>query len=302
MQRIIGRFVGIAHVRAEPLEKYRTNRDCAIAMTCAPRQTTALCGESKSPSDDHQHQHHTRSINSAACSVRSEDGNKSIDEVYVSFYYNIVKIRMTPPGTPFSEVKRIATNSKMDAFGGSMAVMIDSSTQDELLVRSEWQTKQVEVFSTRTGTKHTLLGFCATPNGLATDAQERVYIADTDRHAIVEVTPGTRTARTLYSMGNSSVGHGRLNVPTDVAISAFDELFVSDSSDRRVWVFGPSRELSHTFKTFEASAYPFRLVTMDGVCRLCVLHTNRNDIAVHSYMATYWPISSWRAFTIAHCH
>lgn len=74
------------------------------------------------------------------------------------------------------------------------------------------------------------------PSGLAVDAQDNLYIADTLNHVIRKITPDGKVS-TVAGIGTSagyvdgSAGSARFNEPTDVAVAKDGSLYVADSGN-----------------------------------------------------------------------
>jgi len=69
------------------------------------------------------------------------------------------------------------------------------------------------------------------PRGMAIDAQDNIYVADTGGCRLVKYdTDGHRLAQ----FGEKGSGPGQLVEPTDVAITPWGDLYVADTSNRRI--------------------------------------------------------------------
>lgn len=94
----------------------------------------------------------------------------------------------------------------------------------------------------------TLSGFdFKLPNGIAIDAQERIYVADSKANRIAVFDP---SGKFLFSFGQGGSGQGELNFPTGLAYEKVsDQLVVADTLNNRVQFF----DLSGSFKRLVGS-------------------------------------------------
>ncbi|MBI2386860.1 MAG: Ig-like domain repeat protein [Elusimicrobia bacterium] len=85
-----------------------------------------------------------------------------------------------------------------------------------------------------------------TPQGMALDVADNLYVADRDLNRVVKLSPDGQTL--LLQLGKrdgqgrpkSGSGLGELRHPFDVAVDGNGDIYVADSGNRRVQVFGAS--------------------------------------------------------------
>ncbi|MFQ5812412.1 MAG: phage tail protein [Anaerolineae bacterium] len=80
-------------------------------------------------------------------------------------------------------------------------------------------------------------GGLALPTGLAVDAEERVYILDSQAHVIKRFDPCTETFEVLPCIGGPGSEPRQLRDPRGLATSCRGDLYVADTGNRRVQVF-----------------------------------------------------------------
>jgi len=75
------------------------------------------------------------------------------------------------------------------------------------------------------------------PRGLAIDAEDNLYVADTGGNRIVKM---TLSGQQLAQFGEQGAGPGQVSQPTDVAVDATGRIYVMDSYNLRVEVLDPA--------------------------------------------------------------
>lgn len=85
-----------------------------------------------------------------------------------------------------------------------------------------------------------------TPQGLAIDADDNLYVADRDLNRVVKLSPDGRTLLLQLAKTNGQgrpmpgAGPGELSQPFDVAVDTNGDVYVADSGNRRIQVFDAS--------------------------------------------------------------
>ncbi|MBI2787153.1 MAG: hypothetical protein HYX59_00595, partial [Elusimicrobia bacterium] len=77
-----------------------------------------------------------------------------------------------------------------------------------------------------------------TPQGLALDSADNLYVADRDLNRVVKLSPDGRGL--LLQLGRAGSGNGELRHPFDVAVDGNGDIYVADSGNRRIQVFNSS--------------------------------------------------------------
>jgi N-acetylneuraminic acid mutarotase/sugar lactone lactonase YvrE len=77
-----------------------------------------------------------------------------------------------------------------------------------------------------------------TPQGLALDAADNLYVADRDLNRVVKLSPDGRGL--LLQVGKAGSGNGELRHPFDVAVDGNGDIYIADSGNRRIQVFNSS--------------------------------------------------------------
>ncbi len=82
-----------------------------------------------------------------------------------------------------------------------------------------------------------------TPQGLAVDAADNLYVADRDLNRVIKLSPDGRTLLLQIAKTNGQgrplpgAGPGELSHPFDVAVDTNGDVYVADSGNRRIQVF-----------------------------------------------------------------
>lgn len=85
------------------------------------------------------------------------------------------------------------------------------------------------------------------PIGLCIDAQDNLYVADSHNHRIRRITPGgtvTTWAGSAAGFHDANGTSAQFRFPFDLAIDAAQNLYVADSSNQRIRMITPGREVS----------------------------------------------------------
>ncbi|MFQ5857419.1 MAG: NHL repeat-containing protein, partial [Anaerolineae bacterium] len=80
-------------------------------------------------------------------------------------------------------------------------------------------------------------GGLALPTGLAVDADDRIYILDSQTHLVKRFDPCTETFEVLPCIGGPGSEPRQVRDPRGLAISCRDDLYVADTGNRRVQTF-----------------------------------------------------------------
>lgn len=92
-----------------------------------------------------------------------------------------------------------------------------------------------------------------TPQGLALDADDNLYVADRDLNRVVKLSPGGQNLLLQFGKRDGrgrpkpGSGPGELRHPFDVAVDVNGDVYVADSGNRRIQVFGASGSFLREF-------------------------------------------------------
>lgn len=89
-------------------------------------------------------------------------------------------------------------------------------------------------------------------SSLAIDSQERIFIADTLNHRIVIC---TAEGSYITNFGTNGPGPGQLEIPRGIAINHDGSVIVADLGNRRVQIFGASRETAAANQTASSNGH-----------------------------------------------
>jgi ABC-type Fe3+ transport system permease subunit/DNA-binding beta-propeller fold protein YncE len=147
-------------------------------------------------------------------------------EIYVCEYAAMERVQS------FAPLRRVATlniqSSKPNIDGRPLTPAFSPSD-------GEWEKRAprlVQVIG-RAGTRP---GEFNRPEGLAVDAQDRLYVADSCNHRIQVF---SSDGRFLRAFGKAGSGLGELSYPYDVAVDARGNVFVCEFGNSRIQVFNP---------------------------------------------------------------
>jgi len=93
------------------------------------------------------------------------------------------------------------------------------------------------------------------PHGLAVDAQEHLYVADTGNHRVQRIAPNGD----VLCIGRAGRDRGEFRRPLAVAVDGSGQLYVADSENARVQVLAPDGEPRRILGGFGGGAAQFRL-------------------------------------------
>ncbi len=131
------------------------------------------------------------------------------------------------------------TNEGQLAFPRSVAV----NTHGELIISEYSLVERVQRFSAHGekclnsfGKLGSAPGEFNRPEGVGTDAQDRIYVADSCNHRIQVF---TREGKFLYAYGKAGEGLGDLSYPYDIKIDAAGRQYVCEFGNSRIQVFNP---------------------------------------------------------------
>ena len=114
---------------------------------------------------------------------------------------------------------------------------------------------QVLVFGPDLALKRTIgrQGELVAPSGLAVDdARGRLYVVDSRRHVLLVY--DLATGRLLRTVGKRGAGPGEFNFPTGVAVGPDGRVYVTDTMNYRVEVFGAESRVRRRASARSASA------------------------------------------------
>jgi DNA-binding beta-propeller fold protein YncE len=131
------------------------------------------------------------------------------------------------------------TNDGQLAFPRSVAV----NTHGEIIISEYSLVERVQRFSAHGekwlnsfGKLGTGPGEFNRPEGVGTDAQDRIYVADSCNHRIQVF---TREGKFLYTYGKAGDGPGDLSYPYDIKIDSAGRQYVCEFGNCRIQVFDP---------------------------------------------------------------
>jgi ABC-type Fe3+ transport system permease subunit/sugar lactone lactonase YvrE len=153
-------------------------------------------------------------------------------------HYSRVNV-FAPEGRLLAQWGRHGTNSGELAFPRSIA----ANSRNELIVTEYGAVERVQIF---TSTGERLLrcfgergggpGQFNRPEGVAVDASDRIYVADSCNHRIQVF---SATGDFLRAFGKAGSALGQLSYPYDVAIGPDGQVYVCEFGNSRIQVFTP---------------------------------------------------------------
>ena len=155
-----------------------------------------------------------------------------------TFAFPILGVALDPPGVTTVDASDLVDdtatlNGTVNPEGSATAVWFEWSQDPDL---------DGVVVSTLAGTA------LDQPRGLATDAAGNLYVADTQNHRIVKITPGG-TSSTVAGTGTAGFANGpggsaQFDEPTGVVVGSDGTLFVADSKNHRIRAISPTGVVS----------------------------------------------------------
>jgi tripartite motif-containing protein 71 len=113
----------------------------------------------------------------------------------------------------------VATNGELTTFG-----------EDRIFTTKGFP----PVFSSSFGSVGSANGQLKTPQGVTTDAQGNVWVADSENHRLQKFSPQGQYLSQFGSLGSAN---GQLNTPSDIAVTASGDLWVVDKGNDRIQKF-----------------------------------------------------------------
>jgi len=129
-------------------------------------------------------------------------------------------------------------------------------------------------------------GLLKTPHGLRIDSNDHVWVTDIGNHVVLKCDAGGQVLLTLGRKGEPGDGPDQFNKPTDVAVSATGEIFVTDGyGNARVVKFSKEGKYLAEWGKKGTDAGEFNLphsVCTDGKDRLYVGDRENDRVQVFS--------------------
>jgi DNA-binding beta-propeller fold protein YncE len=139
-------------------------------------------------------------------------------------------------------------------------------------------------------------------HGLTIDRAGKVWITDTNLHTVTQHEPDGRLLRTLgvHGMAMPTVYGNPFNMPTGVALTSSNDIFVSDGyGNRRVHCFSADGKLKHSWGEPGDGPGQFALVhfiTADAQDRLYVC--DRENHRIQIFATNGEVLAQWTGFTM----
>ena len=137
---------------------------------------------------------------------------------------------------------------------------------------------QVKIYNNQLQLQNTLDVNAINPKGLAVDANNHIYIADTGNNRILKYEPNGTLDITF---GTNGSGDGQFSQPQGIAIDWSGKIYVADSNNNRVQIFEPNGTFVAKWGQFGVS--DGNLSNPSGLCllgnnELFIADTNNNRI------------------------
>lgn len=135
-----------------------------------------------------------------------------------------------------------------------------------------------------------------TAHHIKIDRDENVWIADIGNHVVRKFSPTGQVLLTLGTVGKSGADETHLNQPTDMAIAANGDIFVSDGyGNNRVVHYNARGEFVKQWGSLGSAPNQFSIphaIAIDSKGRLYV--ADRNNVRVQVYDQNGTLLDSWR--------
>lgn len=127
-----------------------------------------------------------------------------------------------------------------DGAGGDLSeIAVDDPASTSETPEESPEPPKTPVYAGSTGSSGSGEGQFGYPQGIATDAQGDIYVADTTNNRVEKL---GSAGKYLSQFGSAGSGNGQFSSPNGVAVGPKGDVYVADSGNRRIERFSPAGE------------------------------------------------------------